>query len=44
MRASSDFSTAVFIPAGTIWSASTDSLGSISCFSSSRTSLNTRSS
>ncbi len=44
MRASSDLSTAVVMPAGIIWSDSTDSLGSIACFSSSRTSLNTRSS
>ncbi len=44
MRASSDLSTAVLIPAGTIWSDSTDWLGSMACFSSSRTSLKTRSS
>ena len=36
--------TAVVMPRGIIWSASTDSLGSTSCFSRSRTSLNTRSS
>ena len=35
---------ALFMPAGTIWSDSTDELGSISCFSSSRTPLKTRSS
>ncbi|CKQ53078.1 Uncharacterised protein [Mycobacterium tuberculosis] len=44
IRASSDLSTAVASPAGIIWSDSTDSLGCTPCFSSSRTSLNTRSS